>query len=414
MTLRPILFFAFYFRPAVTSGVQRAGRFFRYLPEFGFQPIVIASSQSGREEGLPGVHWVPHPSEPQPPGWAERAASFLHRISPYNEQWQWVPHAVAAGLSLARKHRPVALLSTSPPVGAHLAARLVQRQTGLPWVADFRDPIVNNPARSRRYTGPYDRALESMVLRHAGRATAVTDVMIEELRVRRPGEAGKAHLLWNGFDPAETPPRIERPAGERHILLHAGLLYRLRYPWTLFRALERLVDNERLNPSRFCLRFLGPVENLEGLCADPCVARLLAWGCFEADGRNVPRDEAQRQTSQAHSLLLIDFVNQARRGYAAPAKIFDYVLTGRPVLATTDPDSPVDRILAGSGLNVSLIRHDDPPGRVDDTLVKLLTQTEPSRPPSDWFNEQFDGRRQAAKLAGWIEECISGARQPIP
>lgn len=406
---RRVLFFAFHFHPAVTSGVQRAGRFYRYLPEFGFQPVVVCSSQSGRQDDLAHVHWVPDAGEPQPPRWGVKAAGWLHRLLPYNEQWHWVSHAVAAGLALARQLQPAALLSTSPPVGSHLAALLVHRQTGIPWIADFRDPILNNPSRRRRWAGPYDRLLESLILREASCAMAVTDVMAGELRSRFPRHASKVRLLWNGFDPAESLPRIAQPPSGRHILLHAGLLYRLRHPWPLFRSLQRLVENGRIDPAGFCLRLLGAIEGLDGLREDAGIARLLALGCLEADGSNVPRAEAQRQTAAAHSLLLIDIVNQTSHGYTVPAKIFDYVLTGRPILAITDKDSPVDRILAGCGLDVSLIRHDDPPERIDSTVAALLSRSEPSRTPSPWFDEQFDGRSQAATMGRWIEEIASGA-----
>jgi glycosyltransferase involved in cell wall biosynthesis len=400
---RPVLFFAFYFHPAITSGVQRASRFYRYLPEFGYQPEVVCSSKSGQDT-LQHVHWVPDPAAPQPAKWGVQAAKRLHRISPYNEEWHWVVHAVASGVALAHQLRPAALLSTSPPVGSHLAAWMVHRRTGIPWIADFRDPILDNPARTRAWARPYDRWLERLILRHAARVTGVTDVITAELRRRHPRRAHKILLLWNGFDPDEVSHENGQPPEGRHILLHAGVLYRLRYPWVLLRSLERLVDNGRLDPRRFCFRVLGPVEDLASFLANPTVARLAALGCFEADGQNVPREEARRQTAAAHSLLLIDIVNQTQRGYTVPAKIFDYVLTGRPLLAITDPDSPVDRILARCGLSVSLIRHADSPERIDETVATLLSRNEARGVPSAWFHEQFDGRRQAATLARWIDE----------
>src|SRR6201993_4208573 len=91
-----VLFFAFYYPPANTSGVQRAVRWSKYLPEFGYRPIVICASTEGVLEGNEDIIYVPNRETETAAGRQSRLAARVQRFAPYNDQLPWVPHAVAA------------------------------------------------------------------------------------------------------------------------------------------------------------------------------------------------------------------------------------------------------------------------------------------------------------------------------
>lgn len=107
-----------------------------------------------------------------------------------------------------------------------------------------------------------------------------------------------------------------------------------------------------------------------------------------------------QEIASSDFLLLIDIVNLSKIGYTVPAKLYDYILTGRPILTITDRNSPTDRILAKSGVLYSCLYHDDSEAEVDRKLLSFFElPTEPAT-PSTWFFENFDGKRQAATLSG--------------
>ena len=110
-----------------------------------------------------------------------------------------------------------------------------------------------------------------------------------------------------------------------------------------------------------------------------------------------------REVATADFLLLIDIVNLSNIGYTVPAKIYDYTLTGRPILAITDRNSPVDRILQRAGIHYACLYHNDTEAEIDRKLAAFLDLSCDSLPPSAWFLDNFDGQRQAGHLAALLD-----------
>lgn len=110
-----------------------------------------------------------------------------------------------------------------------------------------------------------------------------------------------------------------------------------------------------------------------------------------------------REIATADSLFLIDIVNNSKVGYTVPAKLYDYLLTGRPILSITDPGSPVDRILAQSGVPYACLYHADSPGTLDGKLHGFFSLSSTPVTPSPWFFENFDGRLQARAIGAMLE-----------
>jgi len=398
------ILFAYYYLPENTSGVQRACRIARYLPENGYQTHVICSSHQGADPSLRFVRHVPDDtSKAGGAGRVQRWYELLQRILPYDERLPWVPHAVQAARELLSQGPVDAVISTSPPVASHLAAwRLKRKHPDLTWMADFRDPILGNPGRARGWPDPYDRWLQESIFSAADAVVAVTDAVAEKWRGDYPRLASKIHVVWNGFDPGDGFRALPLPPRSHRVLLHAGVLYWQRHPTNVLLSLDRLMSAGRIDPSSVRLRFLGTVQKWEDLAALPPVQRLMEKGCIELIPK-VPREEAMREIATADMLFLIDITNNENLGYTVPAKIFDYLLTGRPLLAITSPDGPVQRILDGSGVPQVSVYHQDSPEQVDAKLMQFFSLPSTPVTPSRWFFETFDGQRQAASIAALLD-----------
>jgi|SRR5579871_30513 len=400
---RRLLLLAYYYPPCNTSGVQRALRLMKYLPENGYSPHVICSSDDGIPDAMPGVSHVPNLFTEAKAGRASRiAAKFQRLFLPYNEKLQWAPHALAAAEDLSP--HGAAVISTSPPLVTHMAAWRLKQRYGVKWLADFRDPLVGNPGRPRQWARPYDVALERAILGSCDAATGVTDVIVEEWKKKYSPWARKFHLVWNGFDPEEPAVALPIPPRKYKTLLHAGVVYHQRHPFWLASSLDRLIRRGVLDPETIRVRLIGLLQERETFCSHPAVAALLEKGCLECDGKLVPRDVAMRETASADYLLILDIANLSDIGYTVPAKLYDNIRIGRPILAfTPTPRSPSARILQQCGVGHALVHAADSDEAVDAKLLNFFRLSNEPVTPSPWFLDNFDGRRQAQLLARILE-----------
>ena len=172
--MRKVLMIAYAFPPMGGSGVQRTLKFAKYLPDFGWEPIILTASQALMEQqgetdysllddipAAAAVHRIPDPRlrrflsrRPNGPameftdsrqlrrdgtgGYARALAKSLVFVP--DAQIEWLPLALSEAISLVRRHKVDLIWSTSDPFTDHLVAYLLKRLGARPWVADFRDP----------------------------------------------------------------------------------------------------------------------------------------------------------------------------------------------------------------------------------------------------------------------------------
>src|SRR4051794_30944268 len=163
---RRALAVAYFFPPLGGGGVQRTLKHVKYLPDEGFETIVLTTRpiwSPTRDETLSadvpvGTVVIRAPEIPlQLVKWGLHGVLRRARLSTTptsyigwpDEMAGWVPAAIWQALRAVRRHHPDVLYSTSSPVSAHLVALIVARITGIPWVADFRDGWTRNPQRER-------------------------------------------------------------------------------------------------------------------------------------------------------------------------------------------------------------------------------------------------------------------------
>src|SRR5438132_13514328 len=145
--MKKVLMIAFHFPPySGGSGIHRTLKFTRYLPEFGWQPIVLTASRQAYGARAKDDYQIPKGVEVAR-AFALDTKRHLSLRGKYfqslalPDQWvTWWPGAVALGCNLIRKHRPDVIWSTYPIATAHLIGLTLYRLIGIPWVAYIRDP----------------------------------------------------------------------------------------------------------------------------------------------------------------------------------------------------------------------------------------------------------------------------------
>ncbi len=401
-----LLLLTYVFQPDNTPAAARPSQLYRFLPEYNVRPVVFASSNEGSSNPEADVHRVPYQSHSTGTAVASSLARwFMRFLVPYNDRWPWVPHAAASAAQYIETHPVDAIYSTSPFLASHFAAMWLKRAFGLPWIADFQDPICDNPFRTRRWIFPYDKIIERMIFRSADRIIANTDTIERVWSARYPQWAHKISVLWNSFDPHEQIVSIPNASKHRRVIAHIGSLYGGRHPGHLLDLLNRL----SVDANEICVKLVGPID--EGVYS-------LHGGQFEEmRDRNllrfenclVPREEALKETTEADYLLLLD-VNEKNVAFQVPSKLLDYIRIGKPILAYTAAGSPVEGILAGSGVSYLAIAPDETEADADAKLEKFLQLPLEASEPSAWFMEKFSAVTQARMVAELLESALDEVR----
>jgi hypothetical protein len=267
---------------------------------------------------------TPHGGEPAADRLDAVATAALRRLWPH--PWaSWVPFAVARGVAVVRAERPVALLSSFPPTASHVATLLLHRLTGLPWIADFRDPWTWGARHG--YIWARDRRIavrtEAAVLRHATALTTIGPSLGAELAERA---AREVVVLPHGIPQELVGEPAPADSFERLELVHAGTVDAWSADLTpVLRALVRL--NEAGKPARLTL--LGPVEH-----RSPDLERAVRLGLVHDLGR-VSRHEAQRVTAASDVALL---VQKRDSKIWVTTKLWDYLASRTPILVAANPE----------------------------------------------------------------------------
>jgi len=441
---RSVLFVAYHFPPMRSAGVERSAKFVRYLPEFGFAPLVLSTGAFGSRAHDGVVRcWEPvalyrrllNPAARSDPEAASRTrtagpqAGWLRALRRVlfvpDGQITWLPGAAWSALRALRRQPTDLIYTSSPPWSAHLLGRFLKEQTGLPWVADFRDAWIYDPLDPALLTMPYrrelERRLEASVLAEADAVITATQITADDLRRRYPEQAHKIRIVTNGFDPGDGTPLPEglvidagtrsgpqageteeaTPAGSPRVngplrLVHTGSFaysHPQRTPMPLLSALRRLIELEPVWSQRLQLTLVGELSPEEQSAAAG-VARVVGA---------VDRATALGYQQRADVLLVVDH----RRPWPAsnvPGKLFEYLATGKPLLALCGPGE-VERTV--TELHAGLCVAPDDVDAIDEALRDLWRRHEEGTLPRVTASLQPYHRRELTRqLAVCFDEVL--------
>jgi hypothetical protein len=238
----------------------------------------------------------------------------------------WMRRVTAAGHRLVRHWRPDLIIASAPPNSGLIAARRIARACRAPWVADLRDLWADNSYYFYpRWRLWLDRWMERFTLRSAAGLITVSPIWADTLR--RKYEQPVACIL-NGFVAEDFPPHPTGPdPGDVVSILYTGGIYAgYRDPTPLFRAIALLTPTER---QRVAVHFYGPGEQDARGVIEAAAAAGVADRVF-VHGRVSYRESLSLQQS-ADVLLLLQW-NHIKDAGNIPAKFFEYIGAGRPIL----------------------------------------------------------------------------------
>ena len=373
--VKRVLMVAYHFPPlAGSSGIQRTLRFVQQLPAHGWQALVLTTKAMAYEQVSADLDAeVPAGTK------VERAFALdtarhlavrgrhLGALARPDRWMTWKYDAVRRGLRLIREQRPQAIWSTYPIATAHAIGAELQRASGLPWIADFRDPMAQegypaDPATWRQFS-----AIESNAAERASLCTFTTPSAQRTYCQRYPAHAARMRLLENGYDEGSFTQAEQRAhaAGPlqpgRTVLLHSGIVYPSeRDPTRLFEALARI---RQRGPSPLRVRFRAAVHEdlLKGLAIEYGVQDMVEVM------PSLPYVQALEEMVRADGLLLLQASNCNEQ---IPAKLYEYLRAARPILCLSDFAGDTWNVLHSAGLEHGAAL--DNAAQIDELLSRLV------------------------------------------
>jgi glycosyltransferase involved in cell wall biosynthesis len=324
-----------------SSGVLRPLKFSKYLPDHGWVPHILTLQEwlypvkdDSLMSDIPGEAVVHRTfALDSSRHLAIRGRYFSCSAIP-DRFASWFPFGVLKGLRVIRSAGIHVLYSTSPSPTAHLIAGALKLTTKVPWVADFRDPWVEEgifpPPGTLRYR--VESTLERLVVQHADRLLVTTPHLGREFIRRYPQcPADKVQVIYNGYDQADFQQLPQARKNDRFEILHAGLVTpEFRNPQPLLRAIASLFAEGLLKHEDVRISFLGGGSYVSSAEFAAMVQQAGLAGVVAVFDR-VPHEEALRYQAQAAVLLLLQASDDTRA--LIPAKAFEYLRLNRPILA---------------------------------------------------------------------------------
>ncbi|HEV8687682.1 MAG TPA: glycosyltransferase [Gaiellaceae bacterium] len=425
-----ILFLAYHFPPVGGAGVQRNAKFAKYLPEFGYDSIVVTGP------GRSASRWTPEDDTllgdvpdgtlvrrvlGEPPASLTRSERWLDRRTAW-QRW-WIDGVLRAGRAFADEIDLI-YVGMAPYESAEAAAQLA-RELGKPWVADLQDPWALDEMWIYP-TGIHRRRDLARMRRLLGTADAIvmnTGESMRKVLARCPELRDKLMVaVPNGYDAADFEAELPTRIDGKFVIAHTGYLHtalgrhhrktararRLlggangrvdiltRSHVFLLDAIDRLIAEQPSLEDVIELHLAG-VTSPEDVEAGrhPCV-RFLGY---------VPHEQSVRLIRTADLLFLpLHDLPPGERLSIVPGKTYEYLASGTPILAAV-PDGDARDLLASSG-RALLARPSDSRAMADHLGARLHKPARAHRPAADF--PWLERRHLTGELAAVFDRVLRG------
>lgn len=405
---KSLLYIAYHFPPIqVSSGVHRTLAFSRYLADHNWDVTVLTvDAKAYQQVNAAQQDFIPD-SIKLIRAYARDTARHFTVKGRYlgwmalPDRWQsWIIGGVLSGLKHIRTHRPSVILSTYPIASAHIIGYLLHKITGIPWVADLRDPMLqdNYPA------APLQRKifawLEQKIVKHCQQVLLTSPGAVELYRQRYPHTAADFwQLLPNGYDSTmfdhlpSSLQQVKVPTPDKPlVMLHSGTIYPSeRDPAALFQAISELKQQDAQLSQKFHLLLRATGHD------DLFAPQLKKWQIDDIVqlAPSVGYLVALTEMFEVDALLLLQAANC---NYQTPAKAYEYLRARRPILALTPAQSDTAALVQQSG--VATIAPLDNVAQIKTALLQLIASANSQQLHylSDAELQQHSRQYQAAKL----------------
>jgi glycosyltransferase involved in cell wall biosynthesis len=352
--MKKVLLVTHYFPPHCSMGAQRPYKLAKYLPKFGWQPIILTAKYPGRssyemdiietenkdvisqlksmigldqDKGLHEQLGITESKNYNYSSWKSRLIKLLREVIAYpDDQRGWYKYAFDAASKYLSKESVDAIISSSFPVTSHLVARQLKQKFKIPWIADLRDIWTQNPYVNKFGVIKYfERRLEIKTLSDADVIVTVTEPWINMLQELHKNK--KVICITNGYDQDDFPD-LSIKLTNKFTITYTGILYNgKRDPSMLFEVVAQLINENKIDKKLIEIKFYGHEERwFIDEVNKYSLEDVVKWY------GHVPRIEALKRQKESQLLLLLLWNSKMEHGFC-PGKIYEYFGARRPIIA---------------------------------------------------------------------------------
>jgi hypothetical protein len=383
--MKRVLIITYYWPPMGGSGVQRWVKFSKYLPSFGWQPVIYTPENPeislvdktllndipkeaeiikrhitepyGIYRKVMGIKSVKgtevNPIHGGPKTFKEKVSLFIRgNFFIPDPRVMWRRPSVRFLKKYLKDHPVDVIVTTGPPQSMHLIGLDLHKATGIPWIVDFRDPWTKMYYyKHLELLKRSDRIQHSMEKEVLDNATSIIAVSPDVQKDFQAMTQTPVELITNGFDENDFDKNFERD--ENFNVTHTGLFASAGNPEVLWRVLgDKCATNEEFRRA-LKIRLVGKTDKeiLDSIESNGMKGNLMDFGY-----RN--HETAIKEQHNA-SILILPLRKEPEYGAALPGKLFEYVASRRPILGIGQPDGAMARILSDTKSGVVFDWNDD-------------------------------------------------------
>lgn len=355
-------------------------------------------------------NYTPDPIRKNKKGAWELGKEFVISVFlslPDNERG-WIIPATLRGLRLLKKKRFDFILTTCPPYSVHLIGLILNKVTGVPWVADFRDPWSKGSHKKLYLTTNtskfIEEKLENLVLNRADLLLTTTknlcDLFEEFLRNKiGVNKTNKCRYQNNGYDETFISNILIDGKFEKFTITYTGSLYFGRTPEPVFKAVSQLIGNDDINSDQIAIKLIGNCDKVENKPIKPIIQQYKLQNIVELS-EPVPYAKSIEIVKKSHLALLL----APDQPLQIPAKAFDYIGAGTPILTITQQGATFD-LIQSAGLG-GAFHPDDTEGIKRFILESMNGISQENNIISKENMDKFTSRSLAANIGLMLDEIL--------
>lgn len=430
MAHKKVLIITYYWYPFAGVGTYRISRFVKYLMKSGWEVVILTTKKAASgmraepDDPILNKCTVYRSNIIEPTGliksgnkdssktsnpsifyqknkdWKSKLAVWTRlnlMIPDAKFTWKWF--AVPLGKKIIKNENPDLIFSTSPPPTTNLIAKKLADWSGLPWLADFRDPWTNiyyydkNPQSS--WARNRNKKLEAEVLHRADKITLVNNGFFPE---HEKNISNKSTVIPNGFDPDDIV-NTETISSEntKFTIRYFGSLKANQHPAAFIKALDEIGKGYKEKAKKLKFEFFGSI--------DPDIKKELKSlpSCLEVQLTGFIPHEEMMELVQTADLLLLVIGKTKNSKFVLSTKVFEYMTSGNPILGIGPLDGSAAQLVQTANIG-KFYSHQDTKG-IQKYILQLINGEVRLNPNQEVINE-YDFRYLTQQLEQIMDDLI--------
>jgi len=408
--MKNVLMVTYYFPPMGGVGTMRTVKFVKYLQKHGWLPLILTVNKRWGERGdeslqrdIPSnvkIYRTPSPELSRSLPWRVRNLIESLIFFPDNKMG-WIPFALSSARRIIKNEKIDLIYSSSAPYTSHIVGLLLKKTLNRPWVADFRDPWIDNFTYQplTKFHKIIDEKLEREVVKNADRVISSTESYSEQFINKYPYERPEKFItITNGYDEDDFNDLPVRMDQGKCRIVYVGSFYSGQSPEKFLSAVKILIKENPDLISEIEIIFVGNIyKPVVKMCKQMKLNDVVKVFC------HVDHKESIEYMASADALLLL--LNPAGAG-CFPAKIFEYIRSGKPIIGLV-PEGESKKLLHSTRTGIAV----DPEnvGAIKNALLSIYKAKKNGKLTIDpnWEEiKKYERAKQAKVLCACFDQLI--------